>query len=148
MCRGRFGLGWLFAMRGPRPPPPTTVVVSLDRESAERLGLPEKISDWPRASVTSTQVCAVARNCSTPDAAATATASGSGAGAAAAGSTVGSVATPGADAAGSNADAALAATGAASVAAGVGAATVSTLSAGRGRVVAEFEKLSQLAGAA
>ena len=45
----RFGLGWLFAMRGPRPPPATTVVVSLDRESAERLGLPEKISDWPRA---------------------------------------------------------------------------------------------------
>ena len=36
-------------MRGPRPPPATTVVVSLDRESAERLGLPEKISDWPRA---------------------------------------------------------------------------------------------------
>ncbi len=45
----RFGLSWLFAVRGPLEPPAETVVVSLDRESAEELGLPEKISDWPRA---------------------------------------------------------------------------------------------------
>jgi adenylate cyclase len=44
----RFGLGWLFAVRGPEAPPAATVVVSLDRESAERLGLPDKISEWPR----------------------------------------------------------------------------------------------------
>jgi adenylate cyclase len=44
----RFGLSWLFAVRGPLEPPPETLVVSLDRESAERLGLPEKISEWPR----------------------------------------------------------------------------------------------------
>ena len=44
----RFGLSWLFWVRGPLPPPAGTVVVSLDRESAERLGLPEKIRDWPR----------------------------------------------------------------------------------------------------
>ena len=44
----RFGLGWLFAVRGPLEPPADAVVVSLDRESAERLGLPEKIREWPR----------------------------------------------------------------------------------------------------
>jgi adenylate cyclase len=45
----RFGLSWLFAIRGSLEPPAETAIVSLDRESAERLGLPEKISDWPRA---------------------------------------------------------------------------------------------------
>ncbi len=44
----RFGLSWLFAVRGPLAAPADTVVVSLDRESAEKLGLPEKIGDWPR----------------------------------------------------------------------------------------------------
>jgi adenylate cyclase len=44
----RFGLSWLFWVRGPLPPPADTVVVSLDRESAELRQLPEKISDWPR----------------------------------------------------------------------------------------------------
>ena len=44
----RFGLSWLFAVRGRARAPADAVVVSLDRESAERLGLPEKISDWPR----------------------------------------------------------------------------------------------------
>ena len=44
----RFGLSWLFWVRGPLEPPADTVVVSLDRESAELLPLPEKISDWPR----------------------------------------------------------------------------------------------------
>ena len=45
----RFGLSWLFSVRGPLAPPADTLVVSLDRESAERLGLPERISEWPRA---------------------------------------------------------------------------------------------------
>jgi adenylate cyclase len=44
----RFGLSWLFWLRGALEAPADAVVVSLDRESAERLGLPEKISDWPR----------------------------------------------------------------------------------------------------
>jgi adenylate cyclase len=44
----RFGLSWLFWVRGPLAPPADAVVVSLDRESAERLRLPEKISAWPR----------------------------------------------------------------------------------------------------
>jgi adenylate cyclase len=45
----RLGLSWLFTVRGTLPAPADTAVVSLDRESAEQLGLPEKISDWPRA---------------------------------------------------------------------------------------------------
>jgi adenylate cyclase len=44
----RFGLSWLFWVRGPLAPPADAVVVSLDRESAEQLRLPEKISAWPR----------------------------------------------------------------------------------------------------
>jgi adenylate cyclase len=44
----RFGLSWLFTVRGPLETPADALVVSLDRESAERLHLPEKISDWPR----------------------------------------------------------------------------------------------------
>ena len=34
------GLDWLFRLRGPRPAPPEVVVVSIDLESSERLGLP------------------------------------------------------------------------------------------------------------
>ena len=44
----RFGLSWLFWLRGALEAPAEAVVVSLARESAERLGLPERISDWPR----------------------------------------------------------------------------------------------------
>jgi len=44
----RFGLGWLFWTRGPVDPPADVAVVSLGSDSAERLGLPEKLRDWPR----------------------------------------------------------------------------------------------------
>jgi CHASE2 domain-containing sensor protein len=44
----RFGLSWLFSMRGQASPPADAVVVSLDRRSAEELGLPAKPRDWPR----------------------------------------------------------------------------------------------------
>jgi adenylate cyclase len=44
----RLGLSWLFAWRGPLPPPAAAVVVGLDPDSAERLDLPERISAWPR----------------------------------------------------------------------------------------------------
>ena len=44
------GLIWLFRLRGPRPPPPEVVLVSLDRDSAEALGLdPRRLHRWPRA---------------------------------------------------------------------------------------------------
>ncbi len=45
----RFGLTWLFAVRGPVETPADVMVVSLDRRSAELLELPEKIRDWPRS---------------------------------------------------------------------------------------------------
>jgi adenylate cyclase len=44
----RLGLGWLFWLRGPLPAPEEAVVVGLDPDSAARLGLPEKTSQWPR----------------------------------------------------------------------------------------------------
>jgi adenylate cyclase len=43
------GLGWLFSMRGHRTPPADVVIVSIDRESANALGLPSEPSNWPRA---------------------------------------------------------------------------------------------------
>ncbi|MGE0810667.1 MAG: CHASE2 domain-containing protein [Immundisolibacter sp.] len=42
-------LPWLFASRGPRPAPAEALIVSIDSESARRLGLPSRISDWPRS---------------------------------------------------------------------------------------------------
>jgi adenylate cyclase len=45
----RFGLSWLFWTRGPVSPSPDVAVVSLDRRSAEELGLPAQIRDWPRS---------------------------------------------------------------------------------------------------
>lgn len=42
------GLGWLFWLRGARPPPPEVVVISIDHESSTRLGLPEIPRKWPR----------------------------------------------------------------------------------------------------
>ena len=45
----RVGLAGLFRVRGPLEPPADVVVVSLDRSSAEAMGLPEPIRDWPRS---------------------------------------------------------------------------------------------------
>jgi adenylate cyclase len=42
------GLLWLFNLRGPVPAPPEVVIVAIDEESAQRLGLPDKPRDWPR----------------------------------------------------------------------------------------------------
>jgi len=42
------GLTWLFRLRGPVAPPDEVAVVSIDRESAVRLGLPENPRKWPR----------------------------------------------------------------------------------------------------
>ena len=44
----RFGLSWLFWTRGQVSAPADVAVVSLDRRSAEELGLPAKPRDWPR----------------------------------------------------------------------------------------------------
>ncbi len=43
------GLYALFQMRGHRTPPPETVVLSMDRESALRLGIQRDPVKWPRA---------------------------------------------------------------------------------------------------
>lgn len=42
-------LPWLFSNRGARPAPPEALIVSIDSQSARRLGLPSRISDWPRS---------------------------------------------------------------------------------------------------
>lgn len=42
------GLGWLFALRGPRPAPADVVVVSIDRKSSNHFGLPNEPEHWPR----------------------------------------------------------------------------------------------------
>jgi adenylate cyclase len=44
-----WGLALLFHLRGPRQPPPEVVVVGIDRESAERLGVAADAAQWPRA---------------------------------------------------------------------------------------------------
>ena len=44
-----FGLDGLFLLRGERAPPPEAVIVSLDKVSADRLGLPNEPDKWPRA---------------------------------------------------------------------------------------------------
>ncbi|HEU4617236.1 MAG TPA: CHASE2 domain-containing protein, partial [Gammaproteobacteria bacterium] len=43
------GLAWLFAVRGPVPPPKDVAVVSIDGESADELGLTSHLDRWPRA---------------------------------------------------------------------------------------------------
>lgn len=43
------GLSWLFQLRGARPAPADVIVVALDRQSAERLGLPPEPQHWPRS---------------------------------------------------------------------------------------------------
>lgn len=43
------GLGWLFRLRGPLPPPAEVAVIAIDEASAIELGLPKAPRDWPRA---------------------------------------------------------------------------------------------------
>ncbi|HWP22859.1 MAG TPA: CHASE2 domain-containing protein, partial [Candidatus Binatia bacterium] len=43
------GLGLLFKLRGPRPAPGDAVVVSIDKDSADQLGISENPEKWPRA---------------------------------------------------------------------------------------------------
>jgi adenylate cyclase len=42
------GLDWLFNARGPVDPPAEAVIIAIDEESTRRLGLPDKLRDWPR----------------------------------------------------------------------------------------------------
>jgi len=49
MMEEDLGLSWLFTLRGPLPPPPDVAIVSLDRQSARRLGLPPQVRLWPRS---------------------------------------------------------------------------------------------------
>ncbi|MGD8644132.1 MAG: CHASE2 domain-containing protein, partial [Chromatiales bacterium] len=42
------GLSWLFRLRGPVTPPEGVVVVTIDRESSDRFGLPNLPRKWPR----------------------------------------------------------------------------------------------------
>jgi adenylate cyclase len=44
----RFGLAYLFRRRGPAAPPSEVVVVSIDRQSSQILGLPNQPEKWPR----------------------------------------------------------------------------------------------------
>jgi adenylate cyclase len=43
-----FGLPWLYAARGPTKAPDAVVIVAIDEESAEALGVAERPHDWPR----------------------------------------------------------------------------------------------------
>jgi serine phosphatase RsbU (regulator of sigma subunit) len=43
------GLGLLFKLRGVRPAPSDVVVVSIEKESSENLGLPNNPNKWPRS---------------------------------------------------------------------------------------------------
>src|SRR3970040_1571558 len=43
------GLGLLFNFRGVRKRPADAVVVSIDKESAEQLNIPENPDKWPRS---------------------------------------------------------------------------------------------------
>jgi|RhiMetdeSRZDD1v2_1073273.scaffolds.fasta_scaffold22814_9 adenylate cyclase len=43
------GLGLLFKFRGPRQPPSDAVVVSIDKDSADQLKIPENPEKWPRS---------------------------------------------------------------------------------------------------
>jgi adenylate cyclase len=49
MMEEELGLPWLFTLRGPLPPPAGVAIVSLDRQSARRLGLPPQVRLWPRS---------------------------------------------------------------------------------------------------
>src|ERR1051325_961470 len=43
------GLGLLFKLRGAKRPPADAVVVSIDKDSADQLGIPENPDKWPRS---------------------------------------------------------------------------------------------------
>ena len=43
-----FGLGWLFQLRGPQPPPEQVALVMMDTESMKVLGLERLHRKWPR----------------------------------------------------------------------------------------------------
>jgi len=43
-----FGLGWLFQLRGPQPPPEQVALVVMDTESMKMLGLERLHRKWPR----------------------------------------------------------------------------------------------------
>jgi CHASE2 domain-containing sensor protein len=43
------GLGLLFALRGKRPAPTDIVIVSIDKESADKLDIPDNPDKWPRS---------------------------------------------------------------------------------------------------
>ena len=43
------GLGLLFKLRGVKPAPPQVVIISIDRESSERLSVPDNPDRWPRS---------------------------------------------------------------------------------------------------
>jgi len=43
------GLNLLFKLRGVRQPPSDVVIVSIDKESADKLGLPDNTRKWPRS---------------------------------------------------------------------------------------------------
>jgi adenylate cyclase len=43
------GLGLLFQLRGPQRPPADAVVVSIDKDSADQLSIPENPDKWPRS---------------------------------------------------------------------------------------------------
>lgn len=45
----RFGLPLLFFLRGALKPPPDVLVVALDKESADRFGVPPEPARWPRS---------------------------------------------------------------------------------------------------
>jgi signal transduction histidine kinase/CheY-like chemotaxis protein/HPt (histidine-containing phosphotransfer) domain-containing protein len=45
----RYGLDWLFRLRGPVEPPAGVVVVAIDERSAAAMGLPEQPREWPRS---------------------------------------------------------------------------------------------------
>lgn len=52
--QGRFleqdiGLSWLYQLRGAVPPPEEVVVIAIDRESAAKLNLADRVSRWPRS---------------------------------------------------------------------------------------------------
>jgi adenylate cyclase len=44
-----FGLGFLFKLRGEKPKPSDVFIVSIDKESSERLNLPDNPDKWPRS---------------------------------------------------------------------------------------------------
>ncbi len=44
-----FGLALLFKLRGPRRPPEEAVIITMDKDSANRLNLPGSPAKWPRS---------------------------------------------------------------------------------------------------